>query len=271
MYTNYLNKSNKFLFIHSCITCIICNMLLLKYEGDYMKSFINKCNLKTLTPYLWICSLVVTGFLYFLINNGTHSKIYSVYTDLDDLIPFISIFIIPYMLYMPYVVFSLFFLCYKSRDNYYITLITLLISNFICLFIYLFFQTEVPRPNIVENDFISNIVKYVYASDKPFNCFPSIHVAITFSVIKGINRVRNMNLSYKLFFIIFAWLIIVSTQLVKQHVVMDLFASLLLVQLLYNIVSYLYYNPKVLKNAYVFSIEKISKKLFKKSYKEDNL
>ncbi len=234
-----------------------------------MKSFTNKCNFKTVAPYLWIFSLVVTSLLYFLINNAPHSKIYSVYTNLDDLIPFISVFIVPYMLYMPYIIFSLFFLCYKSRDKYYITLATLLIANSICLFIYLFFQTEVPRPNIVQNDFLSTMVKYMYLSDKPLNCFPSIHVAATFSIIKGLNRSKGINLNHKILFNILGWLIILSTQFVKQHVIMDLFASLLLVQFLYTIVNYIYYNSSTVKN---YLSSKFSLKLFsKKNYSKDKI
>lgn len=213
-----------------------------------MKSILEKYKFKDIKPYLWIFLLSITSLFYFLINHSPKGKVYSLHTDLDKLVPFISGFIIPYMLYMPNVIFSLIFLCKKDREKYYISLTTLIVCNFICLTIYLFFQTQVPRETIFHNDFLCNLVKYIYSTDNPYNCFPSIHVAATYSILKGINLTNSINKKQKLIWNILCWLIIISTQFVKQHVLMDLFAALFLVELIYKLVVYLYslINKKLL-------------------------
>ncbi len=211
-----------------------------------MKWLLEKYNVKTIKPYLWIFSIGVISICYFLINHYHIQKLHSLYTDIDDLIPFVSVFIIPYMMYMPNLIISLIIMCYYDEERYFISLLTLNVVNYICLIIYLNFQTYVPRPIITHNDFLCNFAKFIYSRDNPYNCFPSIHVAATFSALKGINKLKNMPTKYKIGFNIVGWLIIISTQFVKQHVLIDLLAGLVLVEAVYKFVEYLFYNKNYL-------------------------
>lgn len=212
-----------------------------------MKWLLEKYNVKTIKPYLWIFSIGISSICYFFINNYQNPKLHSLYTDIDDLIPFVSVFIIPYMMYMPNLIISLIIMCYCDEERYFISLLTLNIVNCICLIIYLIFQTYVPRPIIIHDDLLCNFVKFIYSRDNPYNCFPSIHVAATFSALKGINKLKNMPTKYKIGFNIVGWLIITSTQFVKQHVIIDLLAGLVLVEAVYKIIEYLFYNKNYLK------------------------
>ena len=106
-------------------------------------------------------------------------------------------------------------MCYCDEERYFISLLTLNIVNCICLIIYLNFQTYVSRAIITYDDFLCNFVKFIYCRDNAYNCFPSIHVAATFSALKGINKLKNMLAKYKIGFYVVGWLIIVSTQFVK--------------------------------------------------------
>lgn len=212
-----------------------------------MKWLLEKYNVKSIKPYLWIFSIVLTSIGYFLINNAPNQKLHSLYTELDSLVPFINVFIIPYMMYMPNLVILLIIICYCDEERYFISLLALNIGNFICLIIYMFFQTYVPRPVIIHDDFLCSFVRFIYSKDNPYNCFPSIHVVATFSVLKGINKLKNMPIKYKIRFNIIGWLIIFSTQFVKQHVIMDLLAGLVLVEGVYKGIEYIFYNTNFIK------------------------
>ncbi|GAA0778148.1 phosphatase PAP2 family protein [Clostridium subterminale] len=212
-----------------------------------MKWLLEKYNVKTIRPYLWIFSIGIISICYFLINHFQNQKLHSLYTEIDDLIPFISVFIIPYMMYMPNLIISLIIMCYCDEERYFISLLTLNIVNCICLMIYLNFQTYVSRPIITHDDLLCNFVKSIYCRDNPYNCFPSIHVAATFSALKGINKLKNMPTKYKIGFNVVGWLIIISTQFVKQHVIIDLLAGLVLVEAVYKFIEYLFYNTSYLR------------------------
>lgn len=56
-----------------------------------------------------------------------------------------------------------------------------------------------------------------------------------------------MPIKYKIRFNIIGWLIIISTQFVKQHVIMDLLAGLVLVEGVYKGIEYIFYNTNFIK------------------------
>jgi hypothetical protein len=56
-----------------------------------------------------------------------------------------------------------------------------------------------------------------------------------------------MPAKYKIGFNVVGWLIIVSTQFVKQHVIIDLLAGLVLVEAVYKFIEYLFYNTNYLR------------------------
>lgn len=55
-----------------------------------------------------------------------------------------------------------------------------------------------------------------------------------------------MLFSYKPFSVV-GWLVIVSTQFIKQHVIIDLLAGLVLVEAVYKFIEYLFYNTNYLR------------------------
>ena len=124
----------------------------------------------------------------------------------------------------------------KNRKNYYTSLISLNIGMLVCYIIYVIFQTTVPRPIITDSDILSKLVVMIYKYDNPFNCFPSMHVITTYIIMKGINHTENTMITSFLFNII-GILIIISTQFVKQHVVLDLIFAILLSEVIFRLVS----------------------------------
>lgn len=177
---------------------------------------------------LWMLLAIPTlGLIYTLINQEP-VQVWMLYTDLDDLIPFMKIFIIPYAIWMPFLYLTFIFFFFKDRPTYYRTLLAYVISVLICYVIYAIFQTTVPRAELDGNDLLSWLVLFVYTNDAPFNCFPSIHCLSSYLLFRAATQSNAIGRGTKIGIGIITWSIILSTVFVKQHVVMDVFAGIML-------------------------------------------
>ncbi|MGV8984275.1 phosphatase PAP2 family protein [Clostridium sp.] len=190
---------------------------------------------KDLIALCFMASIIFSIVFYKLLNNGD-GNINSLVTNLDNAIPFLKIFILPYITWYGYVAIGLIYLCMKNRRNYYTTLISLNLGILICYIIYVVFQTTVPRPIVTGADVLSKLVNIIYKNDNPFNCFPSMHVTTTCIIMKGINHTEN-NIITGVIFNIIGVLIIISTQFIKQHVVLDLVFAVLLSEVIFRFIS----------------------------------
>lgn len=181
-----------------------------------------------------LLSIPVINIFYALLNNNTRG-VFQLITTIDNNIPFMNEFIIPYILWYPFMILSLLFLCLKDLKVYYRTLITLNLCLLSCYLIYYFFQTTVPRPAIYGNDIFSYLTLLIYKFDKPFNCFPSIHVVTSYLMIKGVNSVAcSKKIKHLVAFMSIS--IIISTLFVKQHVIMDVISAILLGDIMFDFV-----------------------------------
>ncbi|QGU94828.1 hypothetical protein GOM49_06705 [Clostridium bovifaecis] len=153
---------------------------------------------------------------------------------------------------LPYIYgFALIYLRFKDKGIYYRTLISLNIGLISCYLIFYFFQTTVARPTLVGTDIFTDLVNIIYNHDRPYNCFPSVHVITTYIVMRGINIVSKKKLILLSSNIIGA--LIISTQFVKQHVILDLIAAILLGELIFKTSIEGYYQVSL------FTMKKIGK------------
>lgn len=190
---------------------------------------------KDLIPLSFMLSIMVLIVFYKFLNNGD-GNINSLVTNIDKTIPFLKIFILPYIMWYGYIFIGLIYLCMKNRKMYYTSLISLNIGIVACYITYAIFQTTVTRPILTNSDILSKLVNMIYMNDNPFNCFPSMHVTTTYIIMKGINDTQNSIITSFLFNII-GILIIISTQFVKQHVILDLIFAMLLSEIIFRFVN----------------------------------
>ncbi len=198
-----------------------------------------------------LLSIPLVKTIYFLLNNPGRGAV-SLVTDIDRNTPFIKEFIVPYISWYVFVFAVLIYFCFKDRKIYHSSLIAINLSLLICYVIYIVFQTTVPRPQLAGNDIFTQMVEFIYSIDRPFNCFPSIHCLISFILITAINRSKIKN---RINFGIITGIsvsIILSTFFIKQHVILDAIAAILLGRAVFNLV-------------YKIDIERIGK-WFRKQY-----
>jgi membrane-associated phospholipid phosphatase len=219
-------KLTSCLYLHDCFI----------YFHRFVKGVSMKKLLHKVLPLSLLVTLPLLGMVYNALNN-TDRGVYSVMTDLDKLIPFIEIFVIPYIIWFPYILLCFIFYCFKERRTYYATFISFVIGQMACFTIYYFFQTATPRPEIVHTDYLSNMIRYIYNNDNPYNCFPSIHVFTTYLMMKAMNDSNIKHLFMTCVINMVGTLIILSTIFIKQHAVLDAVFGILLASITYTIVT----------------------------------
>lgn len=175
----------------------------------------------------------LVSFIHFSLNTY-RDGVRVLKTSLDDSIPLVSFFAIPYLFWFAYIFFALIFFAIKDKKYYFRLLLSIVTGMLTSFVFFIFFPTTVPRPEILADDFLSSLVKYIYSFDNPYNVFPSIHVvnavlvsAFLFSYAK--RCLWNANRNYAVAMIIYSSvnciLISMSTVFIKQHYIPDVIAG----------------------------------------------
>ena len=171
-----------------------------------------------------------------------------VYCALDDMIPFCEWFVIPYFLWFAYIVVGHIFLFFTSQDDFVRMCIFLYTGMTICLIIYTLWpncqELRVDYDTLGRTNILIEAIAALQSSDTPCNVFPSIHclnsigMHIALAKSEHMGKHRNAIVGASLILCI---LIIMSTVLVKQHSILDVFGSFALAVPLY----FLAYKPKL--------------------------
>ena len=182
------------------------------------------------------------------------TSVLTIYSPLDDKIPFCEWFIIPYVFWYLYIALVLFYSFRKGEKEF--IRADLLVSG--CMLLPMIFCTIVPngielsmRPdfNLLGRDnFAIDLVKSIYEADSPpRNVMPSMHVSVSwalmFAVLKseGLKNKRVLKIGA----VVMSILISLSTVFIKQHSILDVFAGIgtaVLVLVLVNLFEKRFYK-----------------------------
>ena len=99
-------------------------------------------------------------------------------------------------------------------------------AELICTLIFVTYPTMVVRPEVVGTDYSARLLALLYSIDVPTNVFPSMHCMMSYMVFRGALYARNIKTPYIVYCGVFAALVCISTVLVKQHVVIDVFGGI---------------------------------------------
>ncbi len=188
---------------------------------------------------IYILTIPLIGLAYAPINHASE-KVYSLVTVLDDKIPFESFFIIPYLTWYIVIIAGLLWLLFKDNKLYISSISTMVIGMLISFVVYSVFQTTVPRPEVLGQDIFSRLTRMVYHMDNPYNAFPSIHVITSYAIFKASNRLKRESRKTSIFFRILSMSVIISTLFVKQHTLMDVFAGIVIGDILFYMAGKVY-------------------------------
>lgn len=189
----------------------------------------------------WILSyflIYVTWFAW--LEQTVTRRFHVIHLAVDDYIPFVEIFIIPYLLWFGYVAVAVAWFFFKDVQDYY----KLCIFLFVGMTVFLVVSTVYPhghylRPRVFERDNIFiTLVKGLYLIDTPTNLFPSIHVynslGVHLAVINSEKLKEKKWLRRGSFVLMSA--IIASTMFLKQHSVFDVITGCVMALVMYTLV-----------------------------------
>lgn len=148
--------------------------------------------------------------------NHRHAKYYWK-SSFDRTVPFLPIFVIPYLGLFPFVALAFLVLLFSPLGvAFYIAIV---FASFTAALFWYFFPTGIRRPRHIGKGELRHLLKVVYQRDHSTNEFPSSHVYL--SLISA----YFLALAFP-FFAIFIWLagicIAVSTVFVRQHELVDI-------------------------------------------------
>lgn len=182
---------------------------------------------------------------------------------LDDQIPLVPWFVYFYFLTFPLGIVTFFYLAYKDKKSLFNIFITLCISFAISGIIYFFWQTEFVKPDFTPVTFTDKFVVWTWGSVNPINCFPSQHCFMAFAVLIACFNGKKMNIFYRLFASFCAIMIVLSTVFLRQHYVLDIFASFDIMFSVYAIVHVCKWGEKMALKQEQREKDKMLKKILK--------
>lgn len=167
------------------------------------------------------------------------------YLPLDDKIPFLEGFILPYMVWFPMILAMAGYLLWFDHEGFKRYMTYLGVTLFTVLLLYVLFPnrqdlrpTEFPRENL-----LTRVVAIVYSQDTNTNVCPSIHVVGSFAVaFAGWNCKRLRKPLPQIAIWLFTFLVAVSTVFVKQHSALDVLLAVPFSLAAYPIVYHLIFR-----------------------------
>lgn len=163
-----------------------------------------------------------------------------IHMAVDDMIPFVEYFIIPYLLWFAYVAVAVLYFFFKNKNEYY-RLCTFL---FIGMTVFLIISTVYPnghylRPvSFARENICTDLVRRLYETDTPTNLFPSIHVynsiGVNIAIWHGEDFKKHKCIRYGSAVLMIS--IILSTMFLKQHSVFDVITGIVFSVFMYTLV-----------------------------------
>ena len=176
---------------------------------------------------LFSLSISLFSIIYEVLNNARgEAKILA--TIIDDKIPVIEWFSIPYLYWYAYVFIILLYFAIVNSKVYYKLIFSILFGMSISYIIFLFFPTQIVRPEVLGDNVFGIILGLIYSSDNVYNCLPSIHVLNTLFASSFFVIYNRRKVVYVLFAVVSSVMIILSTVFIKQHYVLDVLTSVVL-------------------------------------------
>ncbi len=202
--------------------------------------------LKRITWKGWLCGVILFVMQYglyrlantvsVLLGTASHAFVWKI-AAIDDRIPVIPVFVVPYIWSYAFWIMGPAAASLTKKENYINYICGLLLSYLIGVLFFTFMPTYMDRVQeglmtyADRRDVFSRMLAKVYAADgaeKAFNLFPSFHCIISTYCCLGIRRQPEIPRGYRIYSLIMAVLIILSTLYTKQHYIVDSIAGVLI-------------------------------------------
>lgn len=171
---------------------------------------------------------VLNGVIYWTAQMVTAGQpMLDMTTTLDEMIPVVPGWVLVYLLAFPF--WGICYVLLARGEDWYAIMTAEVVAKLICGVFFLLLPTTNVRP-LLGDDFFSKILGIVYERDAASNLFPSIHCLESWICFAGLWRRKKIPLWVRLSVLLASLLICLSTVLIRQHVLVDVFAGILLAE-----------------------------------------
>jgi membrane-associated phospholipid phosphatase len=187
----------------------------------------------------WVLSYFFIYMAWFTYLERHNTNVTPIYSKLDDYIPFLEIFIIPYLLWFIYIAVTVIYFLLTSKQDFYKICAYLFIGMSICLAIYTVWPNghnlRVNLGELGRSNIFTRMLSFIYGLDTSTNVFPSIHVYNSIGAAIAIRRDARLSGIKWLQWSVFSLTVLIcaSTVFLKQHSILDIFGAIAL-----NIIMY---------------------------------
>ena len=151
-------------------------------------------------------------------------------TLLDLKIPFRPGWVIIYFLsYVSWIVNPLIIL-YDHKSLAYQFSVSYIVSLIFSAILFLLYPCTLERPSLEGQGLIMDMMRFLYAADPPTNLCPSLHVLITYFCFRGSQECHHLPTWVPYVNFVFLILVTLSILFVKQHVLIDIPAAILIAE-----------------------------------------
>ncbi len=153
-----------------------------------------------------------------------------IHTAIDDMIPVVEVFIIPYALWLPYLVAGMIAIAIYSRP------ISRKTSYMLMAGMTLFIIISLVYPNALElraaipdrQNIFMDWINYLHQIDTPTDVLPSLHVYDAIVVAAGLHLTFKDKKALLIASDVLAFLIVLSTMFIKQHSIIDVISAFII-------------------------------------------
>lgn len=170
--------------------------------------------------------LVMFAILFLGVNEWSAQRVSdgarSFYPEIaaDAHIPFVPTLVFGYALYYVWIFLPVVLL--RTRAHFYQVMIGYILIQLPAIVVFLLYPSQMTRPSVGGDDIASLLVRFLYRMDPGFNLLPSLHVGHSVLVALFFYTFRPKAFPWVA---IGTLLIVLSTVLIKQHVVLDVLAG----------------------------------------------
>ena len=151
-------------------------------------------------------------------------------TFIDRAVPVLPVFTPIYLSFFIVWVVDFILVGYQGKEAFYRFLTADFMGRLICTAFFVLLPTTNVRPVVENTDLFCRLLNgVVYGHDAATNLFPSVHCYVSWLCFLGVSAGESpLPKWYKAFTCVYVCLILVATQVLKQHVLADLIAAVLL-------------------------------------------
>lgn len=184
--------------------------------------------------------LLITVILNFSVYWGARAiaggwEHHDIETALDRMIPVVNWTVLIYFGCYIFWIAGYMYNAALDKKHCYRFLMADWLGKVVCFICYIVYPTTNTRPEIIGTDIWAQLMNLLYRIDEADNLFPSIHCLVSWLCYIGVRGNKKVPLWIRVTFCVCAVAVFISTLTTKQHVIYDVVAGFLLIEVTYQI------------------------------------